>query len=383
MEGVTLRLCLGDGEVSLEAEANGKALKDVPSKIKKAPYVEELKEVRKQLREQFSRARFSMERAMELGEKFGADELEKLSQHPVIGPIVEKLIFKSGNKLGYVEDFKVGDLKGDSGELTVAHPLHLLKSGRWSEFQRGLFDKEIKQPFKQVFRELYVPTEDELSEGNMSRRYAGHQVQPKRGVALLRNRGWTVHYEEGLQKVYHKEDIVSEIYAAADWFSPADIEPPTLEGVTFRTRRGNKIIPISDVPGIIFSEVMRDVDLMVSVAHAGGVDPEASASTVEMRCALATEAVRLFKLSNVRFEGMHAFIDGKRGSYTVHLGSAVVHKMASGALYVLAVPSQHRGRLFLPFLDEDPRTAEVVSKILLFAEDEKIKDPSILGQMKG
>ena len=91
--------------------------------------------------------------------------------------------------------------------------------------------------------------------------------------------------------------------------------------------------------------------------------------------------MRLFKLDNVRFEGMHAFIKGKRGEYTVHLGSAVAHKMASGALHVLAVPSQHRGRLFLPFLDEDPRTAEVVSKILLFAEDEKIKDPSILDQI--
>ena len=48
---------------------------------------------------------------------------------------------------------------------------------------------------------------------------------------------------------------------------------------------------------------------------------------------------------------------------------------------MLAVPSQHRGRIFLPFVDEDPRTAEVISKILLFAEDAKIKDPSILNQL--
>ena len=34
---------------------------------------------------------------------------------------------------------------------------------------------------------------------------------------------------------------------------------------------------------------MRDVDLVVSVAHLGGVDPEASASTVEMRAALLRE----------------------------------------------------------------------------------------------
>ena len=31
---------------------------------------------------------------------------------------------------------------------------------------------------------------------------------------------------------------------------------------------------ISEIPPVIFSEVMRDVDLAVSVAHAGSVDPE-------------------------------------------------------------------------------------------------------------
>jgi hypothetical protein len=36
----------------------------------------------------------------------------------------------------------------------------------------------------------------------------------------------------------------------------------------------------------------------------------------------------------------------------------------------------------LPFVDEDPKTAEIMSKIILFAEDTKIKDPFILDQIK-
>jgi hypothetical protein len=44
----------------------------------------------------------------------------------------------------------------------------------------------------------------------------------------------------------------------------------------------------------------------------------------------------------------------------------------------VAVHSQHRGRLFLPFADDDPRTAEVVSKVLLLARDREIRDPNIL-----
>jgi hypothetical protein len=45
------------------------------------------------------------------------------------------------------------------------------------------------------------------------------------------------------------------------------------------------------------------------------------------------------------------------------------------------VHSQHRGRLFLPFADDDPKTAETVSKILLLARDKEIQDPSILEQI--
>ena len=49
---------------------------------------------------------------------------------------------------------------------------------------------------------------------------------------------------------------------------------------------------------------------------------------------------------------------------------------------VLPVHSQARGRIFLPFADDDPRTTEIMSKILLFAEDKKIKGPAILRQLK-
>lgn len=56
--------------------------------------------------------------------------------------------------------------------------------------------------------------------------------------------------------------------------------------------------------------------------------------------------------------------------------------MATGNVYIIPVHSQHRGRLFLPFVDDDPKTAEIVSKIILLAEDKKIKDPEILRQIQ-
>lgn len=101
-----------------------------------------------------------------------------------------------------------------------------------------------------------------------------------------------------------------------------------------------------------------------------------------MRRAIAECNLELFKISNVRLEGNHALIEGKLGQYSVHLGSGVVHQVGNSMLSVVPVHSQHRGRIFLPFIDDDPKTAEIMSKILLFAEDTKIKDPSILSQIR-
>lgn len=127
---------------------------------------------------------------------------------------------------------------------------------------------------------------------------------------------------------------------------------------------------------------MRDVDLAVSVAHAGGVDPETSHSTIEMRRAVAECRLALFGTKNVRFEGNHALIDGKLGQYSVHLGSGVVHQNGNAMLFVIPIHAQQRGRIFLPFVDDDPETAGIVSKILLSAEDTKIKNPKILQQIQ-
>jgi hypothetical protein len=168
------------------------------------------------------------------------------------------------------------------------------------------------------------------------------------------------------------------MYALADWFSPGEVEAPTLETVRFFQRKTGKALLLEDINPVMFSEIMRDVDLVVSVAHVGGVDPMASHSTIEMRGVIVSESVRLFKLTNVEISDRFARIKGTRGEYTVHLGSAQVQMMGRGALNILPVHSQHRGRIFLPFIDEDPKTAEIVAKVLLLGEDEKIKDPSIL-----
>ena len=100
-----------------------------------------------------------------------------------------------------------------------------------------------------------------------------------------------------------------------------------------------------------------------------------------MRATLVKETCQLLSLSNVQVDGHHVKIDGTRGSYSVHLGSATTSVLPGRILIIVAVHSQYRGRLFLPFADDDPKTAEVLSKTLLLARDDEIKDPSILEQI--
>nr|HQU82030.1 hypothetical protein [Pyrinomonadaceae bacterium] len=162
---------------------------------------------------------------------------------------------------------------------------------------------------------------------------------------------------------------------------PAEVESPTLETVEFHHLKNFQNVAFEEINPRIFSEVMRDIDLVVSVAHAGGVDAEASHSSIEMRNILLRETLRLFRLENVEISGNHAKIKGKMGDYSVHLGSAVVFKMPGTYLSILPVHSQQRGRIFLPFADDDPKSAELISKVLLLARDNEIQDPTILRQL--
>ena len=376
LDDTTIKLVVDEqGKAELEVTKGDKTLKSIPDKYKKNKEVEALKDNKTYLTKQYSRTRLSLEQAMLSQTLFTAAELAKILEHPVVKAMLSKLVLfnPETQASGFWQDGKLLSAEGTlmplkaADKLLIAHPSHLFYAVQWDLYQKYLFDKELKQPFKQVFRELYIPTKDELETSNRSERYQGHQVQPQKTVALLRSRGWTVNYEEGLQRVYHKEGFRATIYAAADWYTPSDVEAPTLEYVVFYNLKDGKEVPMKEINPVIFSEVMRDVDLVVSVAHVGGVDPEASHSTMQMRGALARESARLFKLDNVEVKERYILIKNEHGDYSLHLGSGMISR-GGLQINVVAVQSQHRGRVFLPFVDDDPKTAEIISKMKLLSE---------------
>ncbi|MBQ8790854.1 MAG: DUF4132 domain-containing protein [Ruminiclostridium sp.] len=388
IDGVIVRLSVDDdGKAAVVCEKDGKTLKSVPAKLKKNEFLLKASDMKKKLTEQYRRTKAMFEAAMENYTGFTFGELVGLLSNPVIKAIIGRLVFESDGRYGVISENGISDTEGNTitlstdSVITVVHPIRLFKDKCWSAWQKYIFDNRIAQPFKQIFREIYLPTEEE-NQAVRSLRYAGNQIQPKKAAACLKTRKWVADIEDGLQKVYYKEDIIACIYAMADWFSPSDIEAPTLEWVAFYDRKNGRELKLCDIPEIIFSEVMRDVDMAVSVAHVGGVDPEASHSTIEMRSAVISCTLPLFRLTNVTLKGNHAHIKGKYGEYTIHLGSGVIHMVGGTMIAVLPVHSQHRGKLFLPFIDDDPKTSEILTKILFFAEDNKIKDPAILSQIQ-
>ncbi len=365
----------------------GKPLKAIPANLKKDPEIQALTERKQSIGKQASRMRISLEQSMCRGDKFTASELVQLASHPVMAPMLDRLVLIGDDEMGYLVQAGTA-LQSYTGEskpitsaaLRIAHPHDLLESQTWAQWQQDCFDRSRTQPFKQIFRELYVPTAAERKE-KISKRYEGHQVNPSQSRALFGQRGWISTEYDGVRRTFHTEGLIAAVELTHGYSTPLEVEGLTLYGVRFYKRDEAKPLPITEIPPRLFSEVMRDLDLVVSVAHVGGVDPEASASTVEMRSTILRETIRLLKITNVQIQSAHVLITGHLGTYSVHLGSGVVHRQPGGSLCILPVSSQHRGRLFLPFVDDDPKTAEVMSKVLLLAKDKEIKDPTILEQI--
>lgn len=390
-DDVTVTLSIGDdGAPRLDIRRGERVLKNVPKAVAKAEPIAALTGRASALRTQTSRVRAALEEAAVRGDAFAPDELAALLAHPMLAPMLASVVVTTAEGVMGLPRHGVTVLTGPDGQarpadgssLRLAHPVDLLESREWHHWQRWCFAERTRQPFKQVFRELYVLTDAERADATRSRRYAGQQVNPRQAAGLFGARGWVMQREEGALRTFHDEQVTAVVGVLGGWATPAEVEGMTLEDVMFLPAGGGRPLALEHVPARLFSEVMRDLDLVVSVAHAGGVDPEASASTVELRAALVRETLELLGLDKVELTDHHALITGQLGSYSVHLGSGSVHRRPGNAVCIVPVGSQHRGRLFLPFADDDPRTAEVVAKVVLLARDGKIKDPTVLEQLR-
>ncbi|MCL2796871.1 MAG: DUF4132 domain-containing protein [Firmicutes bacterium] len=439
IDGVSVFLRINDRfKCAVVAEKGGKELSSLPAKLKSDPYVVAMKAEVPALNKQSSRVIKSLENAMEKEGKFELSELCTIAANPVIKQILKSLFFIADGKTMLFDGEKMRPLGQGSipceeetvgarralpkneivaqsigqgapcpyensqnpdhnslsfgldspvHSLYIAHPLDLFRNRTWESAQKYLLSHKIRQPFKQAFRELYPKTDDER-EANETNRYHGHQVDAQKAIAVAKGRGWHAGEDIGLQKVYYKENVVAVIFGVWDFGYSSYADHPTLSSVYFLNRRAErdgsmKIIKLAEVGDKMFSEVMRDVDLIVSTSHPQGYDFEESLSTVEVRRQVCQNIAELLNLHNVSIEGHHIHIKGGMGEYAVNLRSGIAAKQLSGTLNIMAINDSTHNKVFLNFIDDNPKTAEIVSKMLLLADDKSIKDINILREIKG
>lgn len=112
--------------------------------------------------------------------------------------------------------------------------------------------------------------------------------------------------------------MLTKFFALTNWFSPVDVESPTIETIEFSNTENYKNVPFDIVNRIDFSETMWSLDLVVSVTHVDGFNPKANHSTIDMRQSLIKETIRLLDIENISIKKNRLIIKGSSFDYSLH-----------------------------------------------------------------
>ena len=159
-----------------------------------------------------------------------------------------------------------------------------------------------------------------------------------------------------------------------------------------------------EVPLIVFSEIMRDVDLFVGVASIGN-DPAWQdggglpayrdywqsysfgdlSEIAKTRKSILENLLPRLKIANVaELKDKFLIVKGKLRTYKIHIGSTNI-LMEPNDQYLCIVPDRGQRpaseNTFLPF-EGDTGLSIILSKPMLLANDDKITDPTITRQIK-
>ena len=315
-----------------------------------------------------------------------------MSRLPALRSFLPSLILR-GDTGGYgTYDPEAGTFAGiDEASVPLAepylfaHPSHLLEDGALSLWQRELIRRRTVQPFKQAFRELYVITDAERADGDASRRFAGRELDARVAGRLLSGRGWLSarHDEVHIHRVFHEAKLEAVLELDSYPHFLTEVDSITTATVVFNNSSTEDRVELEKVPPLVFSEAMRDIDLAASVAYLGEGNWISEGMMVRRR-ELLDAIIADFAMRGVTVDGNYAQVVGERASYRVHLVTGAIYIAQSQ--HICVVPSNSKALpsdVYLPFTaDDDPKLCEIVSRILLLLNDDKIRDKVILEQIE-
>lgn len=426
----------------------GKPIKSVPAAVKKE-HPEEFKELQASLKDINTMLPAQRERidSLFLAQKTWPIGVwrERYLDHPLVGTITRRLIWSfatNGTTVdGIWHDGRLVDADDktlslvNSATVLLWHPI-----GRPIEevlaWRNRLEKHEVVQPFKQAHREVYVLTDAERRTGAYSNRFAAHVLKQHQFNALCAARGWknklrlmvddsyppthrslpqwnlrAEYWVEGAGDDYGTDTNEAGVYLylLADQVRFYRIDAPQLHahasggGYGTYNQDGDEPLPLTEIPPLVFSEIMRDVDLFVGVASVGN-DPNWAdggpngryrdywqsysfgelSATAQTRKAILEKLVPRLKIAGrCTLSDRFLTVKGDIRTYKIHLGSGNI-LMEPNDQYLCIVPKQQTAageRVFLPF-EGDNTLSVILSKAFMLAEDTKIKDPTIVSQLR-
>ncbi len=383
----------------LVIEKSGKRIKSIPAALKKNKQVVALKDFVSEQKKMFTRYRRTLENMCVNREQLSVADIKDISRMNCVGQMLKRLVLYTDTETFVTYDldtqsfFDISLKKAKAFKsCTIAHPQDFYKHKLLSQWQQEIVKREIIQPFKQVFRELYVATPAELKTKNQSMRFANHCLNSRQFSALLSNRGWTVKtgYDWCILKLLPAWGFQVELELGGDiGHYLTELETATTGPLTFSKYpssgdREKDTLLIKDVPAQAFSEIMRDMDLFCSVAHTTEEDVYYTFERNSSNTELAKTILENLGIEGIGFDGNFVKVSGSLANYRVNLNSGAVH--IDPGSHVCIVPDRSAAKYkpdYLPFIDkEDPTLSIVISKVILLYNDKKIKDAVILDQIK-
>ncbi len=356
---------------------------------------------------------------------------ERYLDHPLVGTIARRLIWRFRNSTTTEAGIWHGDRIVCSDDRALESPddstVELWQPiGESSQnivaWRLWLERHEIRQPFKQAHREIYILTNAEQRTEVYSNRFAAHVLRQTQFRALAAGRGWQTQllgFWDGGDSNRATRKLPAWNLTAEFWVlgvPPGATDAADSQGYSagmpyistdqVRFRRGDETepLPLEEVPAIVFSEIMRDVDLFVGVASVGN-DPnwvdggpnqrfadywtsyswgELSASAKTRHDVLQRLIPRLKIADRCSLSDRFLVVRGDLRTYKIHLGSGNILMMPNDQ-YLCIVPkpadTDSSQKVFLPF-DGDRMFSIILSKAFLLAEDSRIKDSSITRQIQ-
>jgi hypothetical protein len=429
------RLAIDGGSADLSWSRDGKPVKSVPAEVKSdhAELLADLKKAAKELQGVLSTQRLRLERLVLSQSSCLFDRWKSwYLEHPVTSVFAKSLIWEIETDSaaqtamwwqGSLVDW-AGSPVAAAGGSTVRlwHPIRAQVQEVLS-WRCWLEDHGIRQPFKQAHREVYLLTDAERETATYSNRFAAHIVRQHQFSALCRERGWQFnlmgewdsHNNPYLElprynlraefDVDFADDAEVSGHMVYQTISTDHVRflPIEAKRGRFELRPPPQPIQLADIPPVVFSEVMRDVDLLVGVTSIGAdpawfedrerddphaeywnrfADAELSTSAENRKSVLETLLPKLTIRDRCRLEGKYLRVRGESNEYRIHLGSGnVIMEPGSRYLCIVRGSGDTASRVALPF-DGDSMLAVILSKAFLLANDKAIKDETILRQIR-